>query len=107
MKYMNMNSATDPDAITGRGRVFRQACIHSCNGIVARMSKIKEVLLAEARNRFNVEEHLLRLAVNEAEALAWQTSYPHLVFPALAAEKVQGVAEWNRHQLWLAGDFAR
>jgi hypothetical protein len=30
--------------------------------------------------------------------LVWQTEYPHLVFPALAAEKVHAVADWNRHQ---------
>jgi hypothetical protein len=30
--------------------------------------------------------------------LAWQTEFPHLVFPALAAEKVHAVADWNRHQ---------
>jgi hypothetical protein len=30
--------------------------------------------------------------------LAWQTEYPHLVFPALATENVHAVAEWNRHQ---------
>jgi hypothetical protein len=41
---------------------------------------------------------MLQLALNEAEALAWQSAYPHLVFPALAMEKVQEIADWNRHQ---------
>jgi hypothetical protein len=36
--------------------------------------------------------------VNEAEALAWQTPYPHLLFPSLAAEKVQAVAAWQTRQ---------
>ncbi len=47
-----------------------------------------------------VGEHLrlLRLALNEAEALAWQTDYPHLVFPVLAAEKARATARWHRRQ---------
>jgi hypothetical protein len=36
--------------------------------------------------------------LNEAEALAWQTSYPHLLFPELAVEKVQAVAAWQTRQ---------
>ena len=35
---------------------------------------------------------LLDSALNEAEALAWQTPYPHLVFPALAEEKASSVS---------------
>jgi hypothetical protein len=45
-------------------------------------------------------EHLrlLRLALNEAEALAWQTEYPHLVFPGLAVEKAQATVRWQKRQ---------
>jgi hypothetical protein len=38
------------------------------------------------------------LALNEAEALAWETEYPYLVFPTLAAEKAQAVAKWQVRQ---------
>ena len=41
------------------------------------------------------QEHLLRLVLNEAEAAAWQTAYPDLVFPMLATEKVQAVIAWD------------
>ena len=41
---------------------------------------------------------LLGLALNEAEALAWQSGFPHLVFPALAWEKVEAVTRWRRRQ---------
>lgn len=41
---------------------------------------------------------LLRLALNEAEAVAWQTDFPHLFFPELAAEKARTVAAWARKQ---------
>ena len=33
--------------------------------------------------------------LNEAEAAAWQTRYPHLFFPTLATEKVQAVIAWD------------
>ena len=55
-------------------------------------------MLAEARPAFKPGEQMLRLALNEAEALAWQTPFPHLFFPDLAAEKVRAVAEWSRRQ---------
>jgi hypothetical protein len=41
---------------------------------------------------------LFQLALNEAEALAWDTGFPHLVFPALAMEKVQAVCAWYKRQ---------
>jgi hypothetical protein len=41
---------------------------------------------------------LLRLALNEAEALAWQSGFPHLFFPVLAAEKAQATVQWHRRQ---------
>jgi hypothetical protein len=50
-----------------------------------------------------VQEQLVRLALNEAEALARQTWYPHLVFPDLAAEKIQAVAAWENRQRRLGG----
>jgi UDP-2,3-diacylglucosamine pyrophosphatase LpxH len=41
---------------------------------------------------------VFRLALNEAEAIAWDTEFPQLVFPTLAVEKVKGVAKWHAHQ---------
>ena len=40
----------------------------------------------------------MKLALNEAEALALQTGFPHLVFPALAEEKVHAIAAWHQRQ---------
>ncbi|HEX7577522.1 MAG TPA: hypothetical protein VF430_05745, partial [Verrucomicrobiae bacterium] len=65
--------------------------------------KSRDAILAEARETLKVQDRMLRLALNEAEALAWQTLYPHLVFPALAAQKIQGVAAWNNHQRLVGG----
>jgi membrane fusion protein, multidrug efflux system len=44
------------------------------------------------------EPRLTRLALNEAEALAWETGYPHLVFPVLAEEKINTLSMWHGRQ---------
>ncbi len=90
---MKTIETTDNNANT-----FRGACANSCKRILARLAKAKAAILAEARDTLKVQDHLVRFALNEAEALASQTSYPHLVFPALAEEKVRSVAAWEKHQ---------
>jgi hypothetical protein len=44
------------------------------------------------------QPRLLRLALDEAEALAWQTGFPHLWFPVLAKEKAEAIARWDWRQ---------
>jgi hypothetical protein len=83
---------------TNGGSAFSTLCLRSCRKILAEIRKAKDAIFAEARGELKARERMLRLALNEAEALAWQTEYPHLVFPALATENVHAVAEWNRHQ---------
>lgn len=70
----------------------------SCQVILDQVNRAKEAILGEATVTLSGRSHTLRLAVNEAEALAWQTRYPHLVFPTLAAEKVSAVAAWESRQ---------
>jgi hypothetical protein len=82
----------------GAGNTFRNACQASCQKILAQIKEAKAAVLAESCGVLEVPEQLLKLALNEAEALAWQTLYPQLLFPALAAEKIQAVAGWNQHQ---------
>jgi hypothetical protein len=60
-------------------------------------------LLRQFQLGFRGQEQLLRLALNEAEALAFLTDYPHLVFPTLALEKVHDAAAWKNRQQQLAG----
>jgi hypothetical protein len=43
-------------------------------------------------------QRLIRLAINEAEALASQTGVPELVLPMLAEEKVQALERWAARQ---------
>ena len=71
----------------------------------------RKTLAAVANVRANIERefsalleeqpHVLRLALNEAEAIAWQTGFAQLVFPTLAMEKAQTVADWHRRQSFI------
>ena len=95
MKSKEMNEVR---VNTGVGSAFSNLCLRSCEKILAQIRKAKAAIFAESRGVLEAHERMLQLALNEAEALAWQSAYPHLVFPALAMEKVQEVADWNRHQ---------
>ncbi len=77
------------------GTTLKDACLASCWKLLARIAAAREMIFNESRQILKAQEHLLRLALNEAEAAAWQTMYPHLVFPTLAAEKVQAVIAWD------------
>src|SRR5437667_11399416 len=79
-------------------------CLASCHKLIAELQKTKAAIAAEFREAFGAPEPLLHLALNEAEALAWQTDYPYLVFPALATEKAAAVANWQARQRSIWGD---
>jgi predicted secreted hydrolase len=64
----------------------------------AAVSRTKEAILNEYAEHAGEHARLLRLALNEAEALAWQTGYPQLFFPTLAAEKAQATVSWHQRQ---------
>jgi hypothetical protein len=82
----------------GNGGLFRNACGSCCRKILAQIAGVKEAIFTEYSHAFSVPDRLVRLALNEAEAAAWQTRYPHLFFHALATEKVRAAAAWNAHQ---------
>src|SRR5712675_2446124 len=77
---------------------FADVCLASCRKLLDRIAKVKQAVLDEFHDTMDAHSKMLRLAVNEAEALAWETDYPHLVFPALAQEKVQEVNSWETRQ---------
>jgi len=89
---------TISEATTTTKQTFSQSCLMAAQKLVARIEQARKTILAEFRNLAATNEHMLHQAMNEAEALAWQTAYPHLVFPALAREKAQAVAAWSAHQ---------
>jgi tRNA U55 pseudouridine synthase TruB len=78
--------------------MINQALALSCARAMEQLARVKSAIFAEARAAITAPQHLLRLALNEAEAQSWQTDYPHLVFPALAHEKVQSLSAWSRRQ---------
>ena len=86
---------------------FTTFCANYCRKLLSEIQRTKQDLVNQFRKTFAGQEQLLRLALNEAEAMAFLTEYPHLVFPDLAMEKVQSAADWQRHQQALGSLPAR
>ncbi len=82
----------------GIGRALGKVCSESCQKILTQIAAAKAAIFAESYQALKAQERLLRLALNEAEATAWQTMYPQLLFPVLATEKVQAVIAWKARQ---------
>lgn len=81
-----------------------EACVKSCQKALSQVAKAKDAILAQFRGLVADHEEVLRLALNEAEALAWQTQYPQLVFLDLAEENATRVANWAAHQRAIRSD---
>jgi hypothetical protein len=79
-------------------RDFATICLDSCRKLLDRIEHVKQTVLDEFHDTMEAHNQMVRLAVNEAEALAWETDYPHLVFPALAHEKAEQVSSWEARQ---------
>ena len=79
-------------------KTLKRICLASCRKLVEQLDQTKDAILSDFRTLIRGQEHMLRLAINEAEALAWQTEYPHLIFPTLALEKAQDLAAWTSRQ---------
>src|SRR5262245_12977756 len=77
---------------------FAHICLDSCRKLLARLENAKANIMAEFRGNLQSHEHVLHLALNEAEALSWQTDFPELVFPSLAMEKAEAVKVWHQRQ---------
>ena len=97
-----MTSTNETESVKSNLRNFAEFCSSSCRKIVAQLNRTKNEVVHEFQEAFGIDEHMLQLAVNEAEALAWQSGYPQLVFADLAAEKAQAVVLWNQRQSALA-----
>lgn len=82
-----------------------RACLDGCSAIRDGIKNAKETILWQYGPGFEGCERLLKLALNEAEAVAWQTEYPHLVFPELALEKTRAAVSWQRRQKAIQGNL--
>ena len=89
---------TDQEVKVNTVKTVANVCLASCQKLLAQIEQAKRRLAAEFQESFKVHEELFRLAMTEAEALAWQTEFPQLFFPTLAMEKVQEVTEWQSRQ---------
>jgi len=94
---------TNQGTTTSTVKNVAKACVASCRKLTAQLEQAKRKLLGELRGKFQAPEELFRLALNEAEALAWESGYPHLVFADLAIEKIQALAAWHARQQALIG----
>jgi hypothetical protein len=88
-----MNTTT-----TTATKTFTNFCAQCYNRFVAEIAEVRDRITAEFHVNLEGHGNLFRLALNEAEFLASQTEYPHLVYPALAMEKVQAVNNWRARQ---------
>jgi hypothetical protein len=59
--------------------------------------------LGDPALRLGLPEELVRHAQIEAEALAWSTEMPELVFPTLFEETLQRLRRWHLRQQRLLG----
>ena len=66
--------------------------------MLAQIEDVRAQVVPEFRDRLADHKHVLDLAMNEAEALAWQTEFPQLLFPTLAVEKAHAVTGWHLRQ---------
>jgi hypothetical protein len=85
-------------------RIVPDSWIASSEKLIVGIEHAKQELAAE--HQFELPERLFRVALNEAEALAWETEYPQLVFPALAEEKIGAIAAWYEHGGFLHSNYA-
>lgn len=79
----------------GNGEVRRFV---SADMVRTAIQQLKNTVWFEFSEQAGEHARLLRLALNEAEALSWQTGFPHLVFPVLALEKAQAAVAWHQRQ---------
>jgi GTP cyclohydrolase II len=99
---MKINQTARKSRFTGAAN----SCIESCQKLTAEIGQFKHGSRVELRQSLEGSDRLFQLALNEAGALAWQTDYPHLVFPALATEKLQAAAEWTARQTHLRQKYS-
>jgi hypothetical protein len=82
-------------------QTFTNRCLQSCKVLLTEIEQAKNMIVNDFHEALDTHGNLFRLALNEAEALAWQTDYPHLVYPTLAMERVQAVVAWRRRQQFM------
>jgi hypothetical protein len=91
-------NANETDENLSSEQTIANRCLQSCKKLLAGIEQVKNKIAGEFRELVEANHKSFQLALNEAEALAWQTEYPQLLFPALALEKIQAVATRRARQ---------
>jgi hypothetical protein len=94
-KNMNTNHAQE---IVNAKPNIADHCVQSCRKLLAGIEQAKKKIANEFQETLDSHAQIFQLALKEAEALAFQTEYPHLLFPSLALEKIQAVSAWQARQ---------
>jgi hypothetical protein len=76
----------------------RKMASSSSRELSRQVALVKQAMVREFGTAISGHGQLLNSALNEAEALAWQTPYPYLFFPTLAEEKASAVSRWAARQ---------
>jgi hypothetical protein len=84
---------------------LKARCVRACKKVIADLNSLKTRMIEQFQAGTDAPDHWVRQTVNEAEALAWQTGFPHLFFPDLVEEKVRKLADWQRHQRLVRATF--
>jgi len=73
-----------------------------CNKLVSAVTNLKDKLQHHYEGALPGRAEQIQIAVAEAEALAWETSFPHLFLPDLAEARIAAVAmadsQWSYSQ---------
>src|SRR5262245_34628951 len=96
---MNTTLITETRNTTKEFQSLNRATLALSKEIRKQVQRAKVRICSEYRDLMDGLEHARSLALNEAEALAWETGFPQLVFPELAAEKVAAVSRWGQRQI--------
>lgn len=62
------------------------------------MAEVRRLMRRDFAGLWESRPRQFDLAINEAAALAWLTEVPELVFPSLAREKIEALAQWHCRQ---------
>ncbi len=98
MKHQYKSCSNSEGSPITHPRLLQTACWRCYQGILGRLDSVRAGVEREFGRGTAEYPHMLKSALNEAEALAWQTPYPHLFFPALAEEKAAAAQRWAARQ---------
>ncbi|HEX3624694.1 MAG TPA: hypothetical protein VH280_04625 [Verrucomicrobiae bacterium] len=87
-------------------RIAPDSWTASSQKLIVGIERTKRQLLAQSNEQLKLPQRLFQVALNEAEALAWETEYPQLVFPTLAEEKIAAMSFWYDGGGILRSDYA-